>query len=191
MDVPLPQRVPDNAPGDFYVEAGLCTRCCLVHGEAPDLLNDRDQPFEECFFRRQPRTPAEIDQAIGAISVSEMGALRYGGNDANIIAKLRARRCARACDHTPEGIAWRTPRPQPAIDYRAPQPAPIPSRPGLRALTSAAFAGALYFSFFTFVIARKFQLPLARTWTLYAAIALALLGVLFFRLAYRRPTGGG
>src|SRR4051812_40044837 len=111
MAIPLPQRVPDNAPGDFYVEAGLCTRCCLIHGEAPNLFNDPDKPFEECFFRRQPQTPEEIEQAISAISVSEMGALRYGGSDPDIIAKLRARQCARACDHTLEGMEWRTPRP--------------------------------------------------------------------------------
>lgn len=115
MAIRLPQRVPESAPGDFYVEAGLCTRCCLVHGEAPNLLNDQDQPFEECFFRRQPQTTEEIDQAIRAISFSEIGALRYGGTDPNIIAKLRARHCAHACDQTPEGIAWRTPRPQAPI----------------------------------------------------------------------------
>src|SRR5438874_7897317 len=115
MTVPLPQRVPENVPGDFYVEAGLCTRCCLVHGEARELLNDPNKPFEECFFRRQPKTPEEVEAAIIAISVSEMGALRYGGTDPEIIAKLRARRCAHACDHTPEGIAWRTPRPQPTV----------------------------------------------------------------------------
>jgi len=112
MAIPLPQRVPQNAPGDFYVEAGLCTRCCLVHGEAPELLNDPEQPFEECFFRRQPQTREEIEAAISAIGVSEMGALRYGGTDPEIIAKLRARHCAIACDHTQEGIAWRTPRTQ-------------------------------------------------------------------------------
>src|SRR3954447_26730554 len=99
MAIPLPQRVPQNAPGDFYVQAGLCTRCCLVHGEASELLNDPEQPFEECFFRRQPQTPEEIEQAISAICVSEMCALRYGGSDPAIIARLRARRLASRCDH--------------------------------------------------------------------------------------------
>lgn len=110
MAIPLPQRVPANAPGDFYVEAGLCTRCCLPHTEVPELLNDPEQPFEECFFRRQPQTPEEIDRAINAISMSEVCALRYGGTDPNIIAKLRTRGCGHVCDHTPEGEAWRTPR---------------------------------------------------------------------------------
>lgn len=79
---------------------------------------------------------------------------------------------------------------QTIIDYHAPKPAPVPFRPGLRALTAVAFAGAVYFSLFTFVIAKKLQLQVWEMWTLYAAIVLALLGVLFFRLAYRRPTGG-
>jgi hypothetical protein len=115
MKVSLPQRVPENAPGDFYVEAGLCTRCCLIHGEAPELLNDPEQPFEECYFRRQPQTPDEIERAISAMCVSEMCALRYGGTDPTIIAKLRARQLGSHCDHTPEGQAWiRRPSLQPA-----------------------------------------------------------------------------
>jgi hypothetical protein len=112
MAIPLPQRVPENAPGDFYVEAGRCLRCCLPHGEAPDLLNDPEKPFEECFFRRRPQTPEEIDRAIGALWMSETGALRYGGTDPEIVAKLCSRGSGHLCDHTPEGRAWRTPRPQ-------------------------------------------------------------------------------
>jgi hypothetical protein len=106
MPTPLPQRVPENAPGDFYVQADLCTQCCLPHGEAPELLNDPKQFFKECYFRRQPQTPAEIDRAIAAISVSEMCALRYAGSDPEILGKLRARNLAAQCDQTPEGRAW-------------------------------------------------------------------------------------
>ena len=106
MMLPLPQRVPENVPGDFYVMAGLCTQCCLVHGEAPDLLNDPKQPFKECYFRRQPQTPTEMDQAVSAIGVSEMCALRYAGNDQTIIRELRERSCGQQCDQTEEGRAW-------------------------------------------------------------------------------------
>ena len=103
MSISLPQRAPNSVAGDFYVEANLCTRCCLVHGEAPALLNDPEEPFESCFFRRQPETPEEVDQAISAICVTEVCALRYGGTDPDIIAKLRKRHMASVCDHTPEG----------------------------------------------------------------------------------------
>jgi hypothetical protein len=106
MPVSLPQRVPKNSPGDFYVMAGLCTCCCLVHGEAPELMNDSTQPFHECYFRRQPQSPDEIERAINAICVSEMCALRYGGADQAIIGRLRERGCARQCDQTEEGQAW-------------------------------------------------------------------------------------
>src|SRR5688500_2202951 len=112
MSVELPQRVPENAPGDFYVVAGSCTRCCLVHGEAPELLNDPAQPFNECYFRRQPQTPAEVEQAISAICVSEMEALRYGGTDESIIQKLRGQHAAARCDHAPEGQASLRARPK-------------------------------------------------------------------------------
>lgn len=106
MSIPLPQRVPQNAPGDFYVQSGLCTRCCLPHGEAPELLNDEKQDFRECFFRRQPQTPEEVDSAIRALWVSEMCALRYAGTNPEVIAQLRARGCGHLCDQTREGQAW-------------------------------------------------------------------------------------
>ena len=72
----------------------------------------------------------------------------------------------------------------------ATEPRPVPFRPGLRALTSVAFAGALYFSILSFILARKLQVHIWQTWTPYAAIGLAVLGVLFYWLAYRRPNGG-
>ena len=91
----MAKRVPENAPGDFYVEEGMCMRCCLVHGQAPELLNDPKQDFRQCYFRRQPQTPAEIDAAIRAIQVSETAALRYGGTDQTIIRRLGGG----CCDH--------------------------------------------------------------------------------------------
>jgi hypothetical protein len=126
MAIPLPQRVPQNAPGDFYVQAGMCTACCLPHGEAPDLLNDAKQAFHECFFRRQPQTPEEVDRAISALWVSEVCALRYAGSDPQIIAKLRSRDCGHLCDQTPEGQAWLNSSPvvppaQQMLDYHGPE----------------------------------------------------------------------
>jgi hypothetical protein len=103
MGVPLPQRVPGNAPGDFYVENGGCMRCCLPHGEAPDLMNDPNLPFEQCFFLRQPRTPEEVDAAIQAMRVSEVAALRYGGRDPEVLDKMRKMGCEYLCDQTQAG----------------------------------------------------------------------------------------
>ena len=81
MTISRRQRVPENAPGDFYVEADTCLRCCLPHGEAPELMNDSSVDFRECYFRRQPQTPEEVERAIQAISVSELDGIRYGGDD--------------------------------------------------------------------------------------------------------------
>src|SRR5882672_2277680 len=101
MPARLPQRVPQNAPGDFYVQANRCTRCCMPHHEAPDLMNDPDAPFEECYFRRQPQTPDEVVQAMNAICVSEVCALRYGGRDPEIIRQVGPGQSDYSLDETP------------------------------------------------------------------------------------------
>lgn len=88
MAIPLRQRVPENAPGDFYVEADHCMHCCLPHAEAPELMNNCDEYFRECYFRRQPETPEEVERAIQAVSVSELDCVRYGGTDQAIIRRL-------------------------------------------------------------------------------------------------------
>ena len=99
MPVPLPQRVPENAPGDFYVVADTCLRCCLPHAQAPELMNDCKVEFRECYFRRQPATAEEVDHAIREIWVSELSCLRYGGTDQSIIRRLHERDCGNCCDH--------------------------------------------------------------------------------------------
>lgn len=70
-------------------------RCCLVHGEAPELMNDPAQEFRQCYFRSQPQTSKEVEHAIRAIGVSETAALRYGGTDSAIIKRLNGE----CCDH--------------------------------------------------------------------------------------------
>lgn len=94
----LPQRVADNAPGDFYVEAGRCLRCCLPHAEASELMNDPLQPFDECYFHRQPQTPSELDHAIQAIYVSELCCIRYGGSNQSVVRRLHELGCEDCCD---------------------------------------------------------------------------------------------
>ena len=94
----LKQRVPENAPGDFYVEAGSCLRCCLPHAQAPELMNDCEIEFRECYFRRQPQTPLEVEHAIQAIWVSELSCIRYGGSDQAIIRRLHELGRADSCD---------------------------------------------------------------------------------------------
>jgi len=88
MATPQPQRVPENAPGNFYVERHICLRCCVPHAEAPELLNRPNLPFRECYFRRQPENATETEHALRAISVSCVHALHHGGDDPKILARL-------------------------------------------------------------------------------------------------------
>jgi|SRR5581483_342461 len=99
----LRKRVKQNAPGDFYVESDCCLSCCLPHSEAPELMNDANIPFTECYFRRQPRTPEEVEHAIQAISISELDCLRYGGHDPAIIRRLQKLGRGGCCDHPLDG----------------------------------------------------------------------------------------
>ena len=122
------QCVPENAPGDFYVQAGLCLQCCLPHEEAPELMNDCKQLFRECYFRRQPQTPEEVERAIQAIWISEMRALCYGGTDQTIIRRLHELSAGDCCDHPLLGQPVQPPAPPP--------PAIAPSKPWWRRLLS-------------------------------------------------------
>jgi hypothetical protein len=83
-------RHPLNAPGDFYVESDLCFACTAPEHEAPDFVGHcEDGPANyHCYFKRQPSTPEETAQAIRAVRVGCCGAVRYGGRDPAIIAKL-------------------------------------------------------------------------------------------------------
>jgi hypothetical protein len=99
MAISLRQRVPENAPGDFYVATGSCLACCLPHEAAPELMNDCKEPFRECYFQRQPQTPEEIEQAIQAVWVSELDCSRYGGTDQAIIRRLHELGRGDECDH--------------------------------------------------------------------------------------------
>src|SRR5260221_14503216 len=98
MSNPLPIRAPENAPGDFYTEANSCMGCCLPHNEAPELMNDCEEQFRQCYFRRQPQTPEEVERAIQAIWVSEVEGLRYGGTDQTIIRRLHELGVGHLCD---------------------------------------------------------------------------------------------
>ena len=77
---------------------------------------------------------------------------------------------------------------RPVINDHSGRRVPVPFRPGLRALTAVVFAGAVYFSVLTFAISGKLRVRIWEMWTFYAAIALALMGLLCFRLTYRKPT---
>ena len=97
----IPRPHPLNARGDFYVENTECITCGWPHVAAPDLMEwERDDESREahCYFKKQPETQYEIEQALKAIEGSCCGALRYRGSDPEIIKKLRDARCGNAID---------------------------------------------------------------------------------------------
>ncbi len=85
---------PQNAPGAFYVGHGECITCGAPHTVAPDLIGWDDSPNEpgihrHCYFKKQPGTPEELDQALAAINSSCCGALYYAGSDPRVLQDLR------------------------------------------------------------------------------------------------------
>jgi hypothetical protein len=90
------ERTPLNAEGDFYVVKDTCITCMAPHHEAPELMGLDEATG--CYFRRQPQTPEELGHAIEAVSVSCVEALRYAGNDPEILERLRAKACKSLSD---------------------------------------------------------------------------------------------
>lgn len=90
------ERTPLNAEGDFYVEKDTCLTCLAPEQEAPELMALDEATG--CYFRRQPQTPEEIEHAIEAVCVSCVAAVRYGGHDPEILARLRAKGEKAQCD---------------------------------------------------------------------------------------------
>ena len=89
----------ENSKGDFYVERASCINCGAPHEEAPNLIGHSKIFDGHCFFKKQPQTDLEIEMAINAISVSCVGALRYGGTDQKIIKRLCSLGCEHLCDN--------------------------------------------------------------------------------------------
>ena len=89
------ERHPLNAEGPFYVEKDACLSCMVPEDEAPELMG-YDAENCHCYFRRQPSTPEELEHAINAVAASDIGALRYSGDDPYILQRLKG--CDYACD---------------------------------------------------------------------------------------------
>ena len=92
-----PERFPKNAPGAFYTLGdidsagtwcGRCLSCNVPEEEAPTLLAPLTETNSDTYFIKQPETDEEVDQACCAIEVCCVDALRYGGKDQKILARL-------------------------------------------------------------------------------------------------------
>ena len=96
MSNPKLERTLLNAEGDFYVVRDTCLTCTAPHHEAPELMGLDEATGR--YFRRQPQTPEELGHAIEAVWVSCVEALRYAGNDPEILERLRAKGCKSQSD---------------------------------------------------------------------------------------------
>lgn len=91
------QQHPKNAAGQFYVVMNDCLACTAPEHEAPDLM-DHDEPRYHCYFKKQPSTPEEVERAIRAVRVACCGAVRYAGQDAEVLIRLQRLGMASSCD---------------------------------------------------------------------------------------------
>ncbi|WP_124543806.1 ferredoxin [Piscinibacter terrae] len=104
-----------RAPGPFYTLGdvmqdgtwcGQCLSCGVPEAQAPSLLAPLTDTNSDTYFLRQPETEEEIEQACRAIEVCCVDALRYGGRDPKILARLSRTGC---CDYSLQGgLASRT-----------------------------------------------------------------------------------
>src|SRR5687768_14251449 len=99
-----PFRFPGNVEGPFYttgyqthatddpqsplVWCGECLFCEAPEHEAPELLAPLNDHNIDTYFIRQPASPNELEHACNALKVCCVAALRYGGKDRSIIARL-------------------------------------------------------------------------------------------------------
>ena len=70
------ERLPDNAPGPYYVDAS-CIDCDQCRAMAPQIFSRHEQSGLSV-VRRQPETPDEIAQADEIMSGCASGSI---GND--------------------------------------------------------------------------------------------------------------
>ena len=97
------KRFPLGAEGPFYVLYECCTACEVPLTEAPDLMamHESDDPNEfgyHCYFKRQPETDAELQRAINAMHVQDLGCIRYGGSDSSVLSRLTSLELDEHCD---------------------------------------------------------------------------------------------
>ena len=85
-----PKAYPENAPGPFYVEDDLCILCGIPESVAPNLVS---MSRNHCYFRKQPQSDVELEQAIQAVESCCCGAYRYRGTDPKVIERLGADVC--------------------------------------------------------------------------------------------------
>jgi hypothetical protein len=87
MDEQKYKRFPGNVPGAFYVEDDICMNCRAPQVAAPDLM-DFDEEARSCYFKKQPSTLEEYEQAIQAVWVSCCDSIHYSTDDPVVLQQI-------------------------------------------------------------------------------------------------------
>jgi len=96
-----PNRHPLNIDGPFYSLAECfdgechseCLDCDIPQAEARSLIHSLDGEEGDTYFIKQPSNEKELQEAIASTDVCCVDAIRYGGNDPEIIRKIHPDLC--------------------------------------------------------------------------------------------------
>jgi ferredoxin len=97
----MAERVEEGEPGDFYVKAECCIICGVPPAIAPDLFH-LDEEKRQCWVKKQPKTPAELDRMAEVLWNQDIGCIRYGGKDPELLRRLEKADLAAYCDALPK-----------------------------------------------------------------------------------------
>ena len=80
--------------------------CEVPFAEAPDLFGTVQDPkgYPHCYVKRQPESPAELDQMASAIRCAELQCIRYRGSDRLIQLRLIGDGEGVICDGLPPDL---------------------------------------------------------------------------------------
>ena len=97
---------PKNAEGPFYVEDGMCLSCRAAQEQAPALMGYDEEGAGHCYIRRQPANDEETYRAVRALWSSEARAIRYRGDDLQVLRRIAELGLADMCDHPVPEASW-------------------------------------------------------------------------------------
>ena len=108
-----------NCVGPFYVEKDQCISCGAPESEADGLIEHDAEGH--CFFVRQPVTEDETNAAIRGVWATCCGAVRYGGNNSQILVRLAELGMSNLCDAQPPNEDTQVVRNCASFEYPAPK----------------------------------------------------------------------
>src|SRR5262245_66051780 len=94
-DEPKIDDVSPEVLGEWRVDHSVCMACGAPPVQAPELMGfgrkyeHGDVGGVQCYFKRQPATPGEVERACRAASVSCCSAVQYHGSDKRVSERIK------------------------------------------------------------------------------------------------------